>query len=86
MTYQVEVKGRNPRTKRDFKASYNITFTKNEDDYGNGIYMCVTNKDGDFSLYDLRYTKFIGEEYQIAKWVESRYGENLVKYSIIVSI
>lgn len=66
-----------------FSAYFTSTVWKNEDDYGNGIYLDIRRNGNEFKYIDCRYMTNFDEEKVLRKVIEDWYGSNLVAIDVI---
>lgn len=66
-----------------FSAYFTSTVAKNEDDYGNGIYLDIRRNGEEFKYIDCRYMRDFNEEKVLRQVLQNHYGSNLVAIDII---
>ncbi len=65
-------------------AYFNSTIWKNEDDYGNGIYLDIRKNGGDdFRYIDCRYMKNFDEEKVVKQVLQEYFGDNIISITKI---
>lgn len=68
-------------TKNGKLYKWSFTESKNEDDYGNGIYIAVKSPSGDVFSYDCRYMRGYKFHKACVDYLLAYYGENLDELS-----
>lgn len=61
----------------EWSATFTSTITKNNNDYGNGIYMTITRNGKEFKYIDCRYIKDFNEERVLKQVLNNYYGSNV---------
>lgn len=67
----------------EFSAYFTSTITKDEGDYGNGIYMEIRRNDEWFKYIDCRYIRDFNEEKILKQVLQNHFGSNLVAIDMV---
>lgn len=62
----------------NFSALFTSTIYKNDDDYGNGIYMDIRRNGEEFKYVDCRYISNFNEENTLKDILNKHFGSNIV--------